>query len=506
MSSIAIQGRPTTRLPLAQVCEKSAPAMPMPSGIQLLRPVYWITAGIAAGVAFHFGGIEALSITLAALIALWSFAEPKASLGNAVVFMIFLFVFFQREAPLGEELPEEFFYWGSGLALITAGLCAASLFSRKVDWCLARRRLRHPASLAMLTMLIVTLTAAANGLFLGNQPFAVARQVFGCALLPVYYFATIAALRSSQDVDRWLIWVTWAVTLGALWYAQKLSAISLSRGVYFREQSPLTTYAGAAGVIAFAAIIEQRGVWRRLQGVTQLAAAAAAILLMGNRAALASLIVACGLLVVVQISRRGLVAATLATIIVAGSIGTAFSYGDRLLERRGLGGDIARRFIIKVSDDRSFQGRMAQMEAVMATVRQRPVLGAGLGSETKFLAPVEGRVRVTSVDNGWGYVMLKMGLLGLATFLVLLLVSLLESVRRLLDFPAGIVRASMMALLGILLYGIVVFWSGPAFLHFTSAGFFGTGLAGIVVLSESHLAAVSRGDLNQEDRGGYARD
>jgi len=465
-----------------------------PSGLQLLRPVYWIAGGVIGGVAFHFGEIEALTISLALLIAFWAFVEPRAALWKATAFMIFLFVFFQREAPLGEELPEEFFFWGAGLALITAGICGAALFSSTTSWTLVRKRMTSWPSLAMWAMLIVIVGAAANGLFLGNQPFAVARQLFGCLLLPLYYFAALALFRSPQDVDRWLAAVKWVVGLGALWYAQKLSFASLALGAYFREQSPITTYAGAVGAIGFAILIDYRKPWRWLQALAQVVACALAIVMMGNRAALASLMVAAGLLVIVCVRRRGWLAMTLATVVVASAIAGGFYYGNRFLESRGLGGDIARRFIIKVSEDRSFQGRMAQMDAVVSTVGRRPVLGAGMGSETKFLAPVEGRVRVTSVDNGWGYVMLKMGLLGLAAFICLTALLLRESLRGLLHSAAGTLRANSMALLGLLVFGLVVSWSGPAFLHFTSAGFFGTALAAILVLSESRRAAASEGD------------
>ena len=466
---------------------------PPPSGVQLLRPVYWIGAAIVAGVAFHFGEIEALAISLAALIALWSFVEPRATLWSATLFMMFLFVFFQSEAPLGEELPQEFFYWGTGVALITAGLCAATLFSRKADWPLARRRFRAPASIAMLCMLLMIIGAAANGLFLGNAPFAVARQVFGCTLFPVYYFASLALLRSAEDVDRWLKGIQWAVALGAFWYVQRLSIASFTLGRYFREQSPITTYAGAVGAIAFAILLDGRRPWRWLQAFAQFAACAMAIIMMGNRAALASLTIAAGLLVIVCVRRRGWLATTLATIVVAGAIAGSFYYGNRFLDSRGIGGDIARRFIIKVSDDRSFQGRMAQMDAVMDVIRKRPVLGAGMGSETVFLAPEEGRLRLTSVDNGWGYVMLKTGLLGLAIFVAFLALILRESLRNLLRSTAGTLRSNSLALLGLLLFGLVVFWSGPSLLHFTSAGFFGTALAATSVLAESRQAAAAGG-------------
>ncbi|HTS13127.1 MAG TPA: O-antigen ligase family protein [Candidatus Limnocylindrales bacterium] len=467
--------------------------MPVPEGIQLLGPVYWIAGGMLAGVSFRYGGIEALTIVLAILVALWAFADSHNALELCTLFMVYLFVFFQREAPLGEELPEEFFFWGAGVALITAGLCGAALLSSGTSWPLVRKRMTSWPSLAMWAMLIMIVGAAANGLFLGNQPFAVVRQLFGCLLLPTYYFIALVILRSSDQVARWLVRSSWAVALGAAWYVLKLLSASMARGVYYREQSPLTGYAGVIGVVAFAGILEQRNLWRKATAFVQASICSTAIVLMGNRAALASLTIAAGLLVIVCVRRRGWLATTLATIVVASAIAGAFYYGNRFLDNRGIGGDIARRFIIKVSDDRSFQGRMAQMDAVMDVIRKRPVLGAGMGSETVFVAPEEGRLRLTSVDNGWGYVMLKTGLLGLAIFVAFLALILRESLRNLLRSTPGTLRSNSLALLGLLLFGLVVFWSGPSLLHFTSAGFFGTALAATSVLAESRHAAAAGG-------------
>src|SRR5579863_7365982 len=114
----------------------------LPEGLALFLPVYWVAGGVAAGAAFLYGGIETASLALAAIIALRAFVEPRTTLWLATAFMVFLFVFFQTTAPLGDELPEEFFYWGIGIALITAGLMAATFFSANVDWAIARKRLR----------------------------------------------------------------------------------------------------------------------------------------------------------------------------------------------------------------------------------------------------------------------------------------------------------------------------------------------------------------------------
>jgi len=455
-------------------------------GVALLRPVYWIAGCLAAAVALRYGGIEAATITFAVLIALWVFAEPRTTLWLATAFMVFLFVFFQREAPLGDELPEEFFFWGSGLALITTGLVVATFFSSQVAWVSARKRFIAPASLAMLGMLFAILVASVDGLFVGNEPFAVVRQLFGCVLLPVSYFLGLTLLRSSGDVNRWIGRVSWCVALGSLWYAVKLSFASAALGYYYREQSPLAGYAGAIGVIAFSGLIEERRAWAWLGALAQFAICVFAILLMGSRAALASLVAGAVVLVIVMFRRRGVGAMALAALLVAGAFAGASYFGNQMVKKSGLAGDVSRRFVITVSEDASFRGRMSQMEYVVQEFERHPVLGAGMGSVTVFFAPgMAGRVRVTSVDNGWGYVMLKTGALGLAAFAVLMTLLFRDSFQGLSQMTAGRLRSDRMALLGALVYGLTVFWSGPSFFHFTSSAFFGVLLSGTVVLAEA---------------------
>ncbi|MBZ5695587.1 MAG: O-antigen ligase family protein [Acidobacteriia bacterium] len=478
--------------PASSVSERFANLPVVPAGLALLRPVYWIAGGVAAGVVLRFAGIEAATITIAVLIGLWAFAEPRSVLWLSSAFMVYLFVFFQTTAPLGDELPEEFFYWGAGLALITAGLCAATLFSRDFDWAAARKRVGALPGIAMFVMLFVILAGAVNGLFLGNGLFPVTRQLFGCVLLPVYFFLGITQLRAAADVNRWLRRVNWAVALGSLWYAQKLSFASAALGYYYREQSPLVGYAGAVGVIACTQLLEERRVWPWLQALAQWAVCVLAILLMGNRAALAGMVAGVGLVVLVAFRRSGIVALAVAALLISGVFAGGTYFGNQMIEKRGLTGDIARRFFITVSEDRSFQGRMAQMDYVIREFKRKPVLGAGMGSVSVFLAPGDfGRTRVTSVDNGWGYLMFKMGSLGLIAFVALMALFFRASLQGLLRMQAGRLRSDSMALLGVLFYGLTVFWSGPSFFHFTSAAFFGILLAGIVVLAEARRSPVS---------------
>jgi hypothetical protein len=454
----------------------------MPEGLALVRPVYWIAASLVAGVALYLGGIQAVVIAAAALIALWAFAEPRTALWLATLFMTCLFVFFQREAPLGEEVPEEFFYWGTGIALITAGLSIATLFSRQVDWAITRRRLTTPPSLAMLALLFVILSATVYGLFVGNQVFAVIRQLFGCLLLPVYFFLALALFRTPGDVDRWLAHVSWVVALGSAWYVVKLGHVSFMRGGYYREQSPLSSYAGAVALMACAMLIARRRIGVRLQALAQLALCVFAIVLMGSRSAVGSVLAAGIAITLLAMGRRRVILVVLLVSLLPLAAGLAPYLMTRLLDSRGLAGDVAGRFIFTLSEDQSYQGRVVQTQVVLDMVNKQPVLGAGMGSENSFVMPGEGRVKVASVDNGWGYLLLKMGYVGLAVFLALVLALLKTGLSGLAGVRSAMLRADSLAVVGAFLYALVSFLSGPIFFHFSVAPFFATVLGALVAL------------------------
>ena len=455
------------------------------AGLALLRPVYWIGAGIVAGAALYFGGIEAATIAIATLIALWAFAEPRTALWLATAFMIYLFVFFQQTAPLGEDLPAEFLFWGIGVALITAGLLIATLFSAQVDWRIARRRMATAPGLAVLALLLVILASTVDGLVVGNRFFVVVRQLFGCLLLPVYFFLGVALLRTAPEADRWMRGVSWVIALGSVWYVQRLSLLSLTHRSYYREQSPLVAYGGAIAVVAWVELIERRRLSLWSQSLAQFLLCVMAILLMGNRAALGSVLAAIAVVTGLILWKRGGLALALALCLIPVGFGAAPYVMSSLDENRNLPGQIAGRFIFVLSEDRSYQGRVAQTEVVLNMVNRQPVLGAGMGSENSFVVPGEGRLKVASVDNGWGFLLLKMGYLGLVVFLVLIGTLLGTAFSGLARVRSPMLRADRLAALGVFVYALVSFLGGPIFFHFSVAPFFGTFLGALVTLGES---------------------
>jgi len=461
-----------------------------PTGFALLRPVYCIAGGLVAGVALRYGGLEALTITLAVLIGLWAFFEPHTALWLATAFMMFLFVFFQTTAPLGEDLPAEFLFWGLGVALITAGLLLATPFSRRVDWRRVRERAGTAPCLAMFTLLLVMLASTVYGLAQGNRSFIVWRQLFGCILLPAYFALAIALFRTPCDVDRWLRRVSWVTALGSVWYVERLSLLSLAHGSYYREQSPLVAYGGAIAVVAWIELIQRRGVLLWFQSLAQFPLCVLGILLMGNRTALGSFLAAVAVLTLLIVWKRRGLALALAVCLAPIAVGVSPYFLDRVLASRGLVGQVADRFIFVLSEDQSYQGRVAQTAVVLDMVNRQPVLGAGMGSENSFVMPGEQhRLKVASVDNGWGFLLLKMGYVGLAVFLALVAATLRTGLSNFTNICNAMLRADRLAVLGVFLYALVSFVSGPIFFHFSVAPFFGTFLGALVALARANSTA-----------------
>lgn len=99
--------------------------------------------------------------------------------------------------------------------------------------------------------------------------------------------------------------------------------------------------------------------------------------------------------------------------------------------------------------------------------------------------PGIGRIKVASVDNGWGFVLLKMGYLGLCAFILLAAALLHRGISALTGMRSGPLRAERLAVAAVFLYALVSFIGGPTFLHFSTASFFATLLGALVVLAET---------------------
>jgi len=451
-----------------------------------LRPTLWLLVSLPLGAAFLSGGVESGTILMAGLIGALALYKPCSALGASTAFMVYLFVFFQKEPIVRPELPSEFYYWGAGVAIITLGLGVARLRLHPEHKGSARTKHQIRFDRAMFMIFVVSLAASGYGLARGNSFIVAARQLSGCLLLPVYYWLARSFFHTVGDIGRWLHHVSWAVVAGSVWYVAKLGFITLSENAYYREQSPLSFFAGAIGAVLFVELLQVQRVGERIRNAAGFAVCVLAVVLMGARFNAGSLAATAIVFAVLRWRKRLLAVCLLGLVLLAVIIPLGVVKFERLVEDPGVIGQIAFRFSpLELDTDTSYAGRIAQMQTAVDIIRQHPIFGAGMGAEFSWDPPDFPELFGTGpyIDNGWGFVLIKMGLVGLTVFLFLIGSFLGYALKG----DTGPFQASspdvQRCLLALLLYGLFNFTGGPTFFHFTSSGFLGTALGGLAVLA-----------------------
>jgi len=453
----------------------------------------WPLVAILFVGAWLLGGAQAATVVLAMLIGVLALSRPRSALWMSVAFLIYACIFYIRWTP--DASVEETGYVGTavGLAMITVGLGVAWLGESGRRLAVRNNAVVGRFHKAMCAMLAASVIATVYGMARGNEWSLIARQLFGCLLLPGYYLFAWTFFRSTEDIRRWLNWASVAVTVGAAWFTIKLASLSLSEGAYTREQSPLTFFAGAIGALLFVEFLCERERKKRTLKAVSLLLCVLAILLMGARFVAGSLVGTALILLFLCQRKHRLVVGLAMLALVTTTVGFVVAYLPDLIEQGGLGGEIAGRFSpLNVDEDLSYLGRMAEMQSIVDIVERHPMFGEGMGSEVSFYAPESPGVFGTAayVDNGWGFVLLKMGVLGLCVFVAMLWSFLRFAAReRPSNAPAHIQRVQA-CLVALLLFGLLSFIGGPTFFQFLTSGFMGTSLGALATLA--NLGATMR--------------
>jgi hypothetical protein len=120
-------------------------------------------------------------------------------------------------------------------------------------------------------------------------------------------------------------------------------------------------------------------------------------------------------------------------------------------------------------DANSLYERAIQAQVALNTLSLHPWLGEGLGSTFQWESPFQGPLEGGYVDSGWAYLFQKMGLLGAAAFLWLLITIFKGFSRESVGLTACLLSACL-----------VTMFSEPVFFHFTTTPFLGT-FAGLLL-------------------------
>jgi len=127
----------------------------------------------------------------------------------------------------------------------------------------------------------------------------------------------------------------------------------------------------------------------------------------------------------------------------------------------------------------SLYERVIQADVALSTVQSHPLLGEGFGGVFQWDSPYQGFLQSGYIDNGWAYLLQKMGLLGAAAFLWFLVTVFAAVSRKSIGLGACLISAAL-----------VTMFSEPVFFHFTLAPFLGS-YAGLIVAGKRAALSAS---------------
>jgi O-antigen ligase len=245
----------------------------------------------------------------------------------------------------------------------------------------------------------------------------VLRQFYGILLFCVGFVATVLFARGRSEVRRvlrqirWLILALSAYTI--IFYPQKQGQESIG---FFK--SNISFFSATLAVYCAGEFLCARGARRRMGWAALALLLLVHPVLFTSRGALGL----AGITVVVGLALR--IRSRALRYFMVGGVFAFFAAGIALGLYAGLSQsleqyDLAGRLVpADVLSDPSALGRISQFDAALDVVRQRPLLGLGLGSTLTWFDPVRGEYTSAAlVDSGWAYVLSKMGLLGTGAFL-----------------------------------------------------------------------------------------
>lgn len=415
--------------------------------------IFWMLffASLPLAALFGFRSLAFLMMVLAIGLAVIVWVRPDEAPSAGVLFLFAVSLVLPTAARLDVFGPSawEMYYWAAGLFVITVAAVARVGVARVFT---------VPTSAK--TFLAVALLAAVFGLGHGAPLSYVLRQFYGALLMVVYLGLALHVGSESLFTSR-------IHTFGivcAMAFAVYFVAVFAELG-FHREATTVGTEASLLATVLFITGLDQRKYSYLLSGILVLCVpvliiqrgavllflaalplAAAIKFRTKTLRILASLAFACVALPAILPGAADSVGAFLETVPVIGSVLPSGATATDTLLDRGV-----------------------QLTTALATLRDHPWLGSGLGSDVEVDSPSLGFREVPYLEDGWAYLFEKMGFLGAGAFCWFLFTLLSSISRESLGLSACV--------LAVLAVGM---FSNSTFFHFTTAPIAGT-FAGLLL-------------------------
>jgi hypothetical protein len=358
-----------------------------------------------------YGILMAISIYFAADTLL----HPVRALLHAPLFMLLATAFVPQSFVIyGGGAPPEYYFWATGLLFITSALVL------RLPWeTLVRGRKRIGVPFFLIAFSLVCVAASLQGLRLGFGASYVARQLFGALLFIIYFCAALVLPKTRSEIVKYFDILKW-VGITASLFTIIIDTPSVSIGDMGTFKWGLSIYCAMLAVYCVAGAATAKGLKNRVWLGVQALILIANPIVFQARAATGFAALASGLAFVALIkSNKMKVLLTVGALAIAiGAIVAGLILPvDSFLPQIGNAAHLVPRNILK---DPSYIGRVNELLSALQVVKAHPFLGAGLGSALTFFDTTVGRVEsVVPIDQGFAYLLSKLGLLGLVSFYAL---------------------------------------------------------------------------------------
>lgn len=404
----------------------------------------------------------------------------------------------------GGKAPDPYWYWGISIALPAAAAFAGLRF-----WSSRHNKGRRLGAMpmAVTAFLLATLVAAVYGFVRGNGLGIILRQGSGLAFVFFFMFLGRGLApkpgRMAQifgDIRSVLV-AYGAVYLAHYMYLNLRFIGDLPEGVFLREPTPPLFFCGLFTAISIGEWLfwnqEKRRVYDSAFWVGTSVMAVATVF-SGSRAAVACMFFTTMFLVILKFARRPvrlfIPLAGLALLVALAGPGTIVS---SVVQRSSILQHVAGRFLVQPNSDSSFLERSSQLVATLQAFVASPMLGQGVGASIVWFDPASlSWVQTAFVDNGFGYLLLKMGLVG--TFAFFWLLGFLFT--KAWNMWSGTRHAVFLAVLASLVYYTAFLPFEPAFFEFLFCFWIATLIGYLIRMQPSRqIIRVSQGVIAAAD-------
>jgi hypothetical protein len=406
--------------------------------------IFWIILISLLPFAALFGGMRWLLIALAIIISVLVFNRPQEAPSAGVLFLFGASIVLPYASRFDFTLvSNEMYYWAAGLLMITA---AAVL---RIG---LRRVFAIPISAKVF--LGLALVSALYAEINGAPTSYVIRQFYGVLLLILYFGIAQQAGDEELIVRRTATFGVLCAVLFFVYYAAVFAEYGFHKEIGFNG-----TQASFLAIILFLTALERRNALWAAGGLALFGVPVLIFMRKDVLTFLMALPMAFAMKLKSKLMRLvcfvfiGMIALTAlfppVTQIVSENMKSLAVLDDIMPSG--------------IQDSTSLYERSLQLGVALATIRSHPLLGAGLGSIFQWESPSLGFLEVGYIDNGWAYILQKMGLLGTVAFAWFLVTVLRNVSVKFVALSACLLAAT-----------IVTMFSEPVFLHFTTAPFLGT--------------------------------